>query len=208
VQPIDVPSMGCELSIVVHTHGVNCVVQLLDGRLCSGSDYKKLEVWNKYTGACELSLETEDCVRSIAQLRDGRVCAGDSNGDIQIWNLNTRLCEMTLDEYGYNINAVVIIDGSKICSCSHDTTIKVWNSDTWECVRTFIGHENLVNFIVLLDGRICSLSYDGILKIWNTDTGVCDLGSHVSDERLGRVLQLHDGRLLIPSSDEVFLIGA
>jgi WD40 repeat protein len=47
---------------------------LLDGRLCSGSDDKRLKVWSKDSGACELSVDTEECVRCIALLSDGSVC--------------------------------------------------------------------------------------------------------------------------------------
>jgi WD40 repeat protein len=206
----NIKSGQCELSIEEHTNDVNCVIQLLDGRLCTGSYDRTLKVWCKDSGACDLSVDTGECVRCVAQLRDGRVSTGDDAGDIKVWNLNTRLCEITLNEPGYSITAMVIIDESRICSCFGDSTIKVWNIDTGACERTLVGHQMCVNHIVLLlDGRVCSASDDGALKIWNTDTGVCDLSSHVCDDGLYRVLQLHDGRLLSSDyNEEVFIIGA
>jgi WD40 repeat protein len=42
----------------VDVDDVTCVLQLKDGRLCSGSKDHTIKVWNKGTGVCELSIDT------------------------------------------------------------------------------------------------------------------------------------------------------
>ena len=36
-----------------------CLIQLMDGRLCSGSGDKTIKVWNKNAGICELSIDID-----------------------------------------------------------------------------------------------------------------------------------------------------
>jgi hypothetical protein len=50
---------------------VICVMEVLDGRLCRGSDAEALKVWNKYTGVCALTIEIGDSICAV-QMTDGR----------------------------------------------------------------------------------------------------------------------------------------
>jgi WD40 repeat protein len=204
----NIESGQCELTIHGHTDFVNCVTQLMDGRLCSGSWDRTIKIWNIDTGACELTIDTGICTVSIAQLRDGRICNVETNRIINIWNIATGVCEMTLDEHTEILCAIIVIDELRICSCSDDKKIKVWNISTGACERTLKGHTNTVtDMVLLLDGRICSVSYDGSAKIWNMDTGVCDLTVKVS-ARLHKIVQLHDGRLVLASDVSLaYIIG-
>jgi hypothetical protein len=55
--------------------------------------------------------------------------------------------------------------------------------------------------VLLLDGRLCSVSDDRNVKVWRLETGVCDLTTHATAGLLYRVVQLHDGRLVVSGSD-------
>jgi WD40 repeat protein len=62
--------------------------------------------------------------------------------------------------------------------------------------------------VLLSDRRICSVSNDGSLKIWNIETGVSDLTVEISNSALHRVIQLHDGRLVVSTTiSDVYIIG-
>jgi WD40 repeat protein len=189
---------------IEHTNHIFCVIQLIDGRLCSGSNDMTIKIWSKDTGACELTINADDWPTRIAQLRDGRICSGGSSGIIKIWNIFTGVCEMTLNGHTYSVWALVVIDELRICSCSDDKFIKIWNRSSGVCERTLEGHTGRVlDMALLLDGRLCSVYSDGIVKIWTIETGVCDLSVIIAGSYLGRVIQLHDGRLVVSDSRRV-----
>jgi WD40 repeat protein len=203
----NIESGQCELTIQGHTDYVNCIKQLMDGRLCSGSWDSTIKLWNKDTGVCELTIDTGNTPFDIFQVRDGRICSGDAKGSIKIWNIATVVCDMTLNGHTGHINALLGIDELRICSCSSDTTIKVWNISSGVCERTLEGHTDIVGeMILVLNGRLCSLyNSDGSLKIWNMETEVFDRTTHVSNI-VGKVVQLHDGRLVVSDIHRVVTI--
>jgi WD domain, G-beta repeat/BTB/POZ domain len=195
----NIDSGQCELIIHGHTHHVYCVIQLMDGRLCSGSEDNTIKLWNKDTGSCELTIVTNYFLLSMAQLRDGRICSGDIHGNVNIWNIATGVCDMTLNEHASVIFAITVIDEVRVCGGSGINTIKICNISTGVCEKTLFGYSDCVRDVILLeDGRICSITDGtyGILKIWNIETGVCDLTVRVG-YRASKVVQLHDGRLLL-----------
>jgi WD40 repeat protein len=57
----DIKSGLCDLTINGLTSGVYCIIQLLDGRLCSSSGDRTIKLWNKVTGVCELTINSNGC---------------------------------------------------------------------------------------------------------------------------------------------------
>jgi WD40 repeat protein len=116
---------------------------------------------------------------------------------------------MTPSGHTGTIRALVAIDGLRIWSCSSDKTIKLWNVSSGVCKRTLEGHTDwVVDILLLLDERLCSISYDSILKIWNIETGACELTAHVGNLSFSRVIQLHDGLLVVSDGcGVIFIIG-
>jgi WD40 repeat protein len=86
----------------------------------------------------------------------------------------------------------------------------MWNTSNGVCERTLEGHTDYIkNMILLSDGRICSVSYDGSFKILNLETGVCDLTVQICNSALYKVVQLHDGRLVVCNDkNKAYIIGA
>jgi WD40 repeat protein len=191
----NIGSGQCELCIEGYS-----VIQLLDGRLCSRSQDETVKIWNKDSGVCELSIHTGNNVYFLAQLRNGSIC-GSHSGGINVWSIATGVCEMTLSGHNRGWSQVVVIDEQRICVCL-DSIMEVWNVSTCVYERTLAGHTNYVmDLILLLDGRICSVSYDGTARIWDTGTGACELSVHVSIGFPCKVVQLHDGRLVVSDCD-------
>jgi WD40 repeat protein len=147
-----------------------------------------------------LSIEAGRIDTSIVQLRDGRRCRGDTVEDIKIWNIFTGVCELTLSGHTDIMRVIVVIDELRICSCSRDKTIKVCDVSSGVCARSLEGHIDMVNDMVLLsDERICSITYDSCIMPWNVETGVCELSirTPVNHNNTYRIVQLHDGRIII-----------
>jgi WD40 repeat protein len=199
----------CDMSIDGHddlTH----VIQLIDGRLCSGSHYSTIMIWSKDNGACELIINSGIHIYSLVQLRDGRICTGHY-GYIRVWSKDSGVCEMTFEGHICCVTVIVVIDELRICSCSDYTKIKILNVSTGVCERTLEGHTDCVmDMVLLLDRKLCSVSYDGNMRIWSIETGVCEISTQVSSSSkiLRKVVQLHDGRLVVSDSDKsVYIIG-
>jgi WD40 repeat protein len=205
----NIESCQCELTIEGHTSYVYCIIQLIDGRLCSGSDDATIKIWNKDTGVCLLIIEVESTPYCLVQLKDGRICSGVSKWTIKIWNISTGVCEMTIVGLRYSTSSIVVIDDSRICACT-GKEIKIWNINSGICERTLEGHKDHINRILLLeDGRICSVGLEPIVKLWNIETGVCELSVAIdTPHHLDRVVQLHDGRLVVSDySQTIFIVG-
>jgi WD40 repeat protein len=115
---------------------------------------------------------------------------------------------MTLKGHTRGVTEIVIVAELSICSCSRDGKIIVWNINTGICERTIEGQKMMNNIALLLDGRICSVSSDGFAKIWNIDTGVCEHAILFVDHIPVKVVQLHDGRLVVSDREKaVTIIG-
>ena len=70
-----------------HTGAVRSLVELFDGRLCSGSEDNTIRLWSIEDGVCEQILTGHtSAVYSVLQLKDGRFCSASYFGIIKIWS--------------------------------------------------------------------------------------------------------------------------
>ena len=188
------PGAQCVATLRGHTHWINCVTLLPDGRFVSGSPDKTLKIWDpsKEPGAqCVATLRGHtDGINCILLLPDGRFVSGSSDGTLKIWDPskdrdrqhNVSLpcrgtlkpgaqCVFTLQ--GIEICCVTLLPDGRFVSGSFDNTLKIWDPSmepghnvSLPCGGTLTG----INCILLLpDGRFVSFSSDDTLKIWDPD---------------------------------------
>ena len=74
----------CVKTLNGHTHWVNSVVELPDGRIASGSDDKTVRVWDINTGQCEVLTGHTDRVGSLLQVNDVFI-SGSSDKSMKVW---------------------------------------------------------------------------------------------------------------------------
>lgn len=69
-----------------HLYAINCLVELIDGRLASGSNDKAICVWDLDGKQCNFKLVGhEGAVRSLIQLANAKIVSGSSDETIRIW---------------------------------------------------------------------------------------------------------------------------
>jgi hypothetical protein len=70
-----------------HFYIVLSVIQLSDGRLCSGSNDETIKIWNLTSGYCEQTLTGHSSIfYSIVQLSDGRLIANQPSRSVKSRN--------------------------------------------------------------------------------------------------------------------------
>jgi WD40 repeat protein len=218
---------GKSFTLNGHTHSVDTIGILSDGRIVSGSRDKTLKIWNLQTGQrsnpegnCDVTFsDNSTWINSIAILPNDRIVSGTYNGIIKVWNAKTEQCEMTFksDERTYlisvkeNINfdeeTTNDLNKPRIISISYnalnnDDIYEIWNMQTGKCDVTYIGQFNLtVCFSVLPDGRVIVKTRNEEVAIWDPEKEKLDTYITERSNDITCVAQLHDGRTVTGSSD-------
>lgn len=77
----------CKGSLQGHKGPVYCLLQLLDGRVASGSSDWTIKIWNIKDKSCiQTLLGHKSTIFSLAQFNDGRLISGEADKLIYIWN--------------------------------------------------------------------------------------------------------------------------
>ena len=80
-------SFGPPMWIAGHKGTVQCVAQLADGRIVTGSTDASLRVWDSESGDCTLELTGHtNGVFCVAQLADGRIVSGSTDKSLRVWS--------------------------------------------------------------------------------------------------------------------------
>ena len=99
---INVPEGEIMMTLEGHTSYVNCMIQLTDGRLVSGSDDNTLKIWDTISGSCLMTLEGHtNSVFCVTQLTYGRLVSSSIDNTLRIWDTISGSCLMTLEGHNY-----------------------------------------------------------------------------------------------------------
>jgi WD40 repeat protein len=95
------------------------VIQLSDGRVCSGSSDKTIRIWHTATDASKSDLTGHtDSVYSLIQLSNGRLCSGSGDKTIRICNTASGACESVLTGHTVGVIRVIQLPDGRVCRCS------------------------------------------------------------------------------------------
>ena len=160
-----------------HTNWVNCVAELRDGRVVSGSDDRTLRVWDAAAGQCLQTLEGHSApINCVAELRDGRVVSGSSelfgkDYTLRVWDAATGQCLQTLEGHTSNNTCVAELRDGRVVSGSWDSTLRVWDPNTGKQLDTFESTE--VN-VSQMDFSEAILTEDPAVLLWRNGATIPD----------------------------------
>lgn len=160
-----------------HTSKVNCVKNLHDGTLASGSDDKSIIIWNMtrpITKLAQINAAHSDRVISMEMLPNGYLVSG-SKGVIKIWNTKTQANINTITLTSYNtadIRCLAVVNSTHmVAGTQKDGTngfILIFDMTSYTLKTFFSYHTDDVNvFKVLASGLLVSGSSDSSVRVWN-----------------------------------------
>ena len=159
--------------------GVDCMDQLPDGNLITGSQDKEIKIWQTNDGRYVRNLTGHTgIITCLKVLYDNdRVASGSSDKSIRIWNHTSGKCLRTInDAHSGSIVAFEVVHEhtNELLSCSTDKTIRKWNLLSGNCVQLFEEHANAISSIrISFAGHLYSCSLDNSVKKWDLATGKC-----------------------------------
>jgi WD40 repeat protein len=166
----------------------DCVIELSNGRIASGTVKGTVNIWNINNGTCERTLKGHTAgVLVVLKLDDDRLASASRDGAIKIWNINSGTCERTLSEYRGAILSMIKLPDGRLVSGSKDGSIKIWSPAELKAIQSSVhegnfrahcriklrGHTGYIkcvswNHVV---NKIASGSQDYAIKIWDGKTG-------------------------------------
>ena len=69
-----------------HEGEIYCLIELLDGRIASGSSDWSIKIWDVKNKICVQTLIGPNTILSLTQLNDGRLISGCADKSIYLWN--------------------------------------------------------------------------------------------------------------------------
>ena len=194
----DALGVECIAELEGHTSYVNCLVELNDSSVASGSHDCSIRVW-------KIEKDSFTCMFTIQQAHSQYVhslCVYPANGDliscsfdktIKLWRKSNEgneetvfeapplECVKTLRGHKGPVYSVYALKDGRIASAGHDHTIKVWNVDVAEAedmsTCTLEGHSHYCWGVTQLpnSGNLASASFDKTVRIWELEdnSGKC-----------------------------------
>lgn len=178
---------------VGHHKTVFSIIQLSDGRLCTGSLDKTIKIWNLMTGAVEKTfVGHEDAVTWLVELPDKTICSASVDRTVKIWELNGEVKD-SIVMHTATIKCVLLLKNGWLC-CAAEELIKLYNLQLHQFEKTLEGHSLDVNAVIQLeDARIVSGSSDKFIRVWNIENG--DHDAYKAPTTVLALVELRNGKL-------------
>jgi WD40 repeat protein len=162
---------------VAHDEDVTALCVLHDDRLCSGSTYGSVKIWNITTYTCEAELNGHtDGVVSIVEIGYRRIFTASWDTTIRAWDSRTGECQATMRGHQGSVTSIFQRSPTLLCSASYDGEIRLWNISTFLCEKVipFSNEQSkgVASLEQLPNGNVACLSYNWTIAIWDIDAGI------------------------------------
>ena len=157
-----------------HSHMVWSVAYLTGGQqVASGSQDKRVVMWNAETGRIWRELRTGLEIRAIACSPQGRVMAvggmDQENSTLQFWDYaGERLLAVKPSPQG-PCSCVAFSRNGHLLASGNGSHIMLWNPETFELLGTLTGHGFQVTSLAFFadSGILASGSLDQTMRLWD-----------------------------------------
>ena len=199
-----------------HSSFVYCLCILKDGRLVSGSDDKRIIIYNKNKFKPDLIIkEHNSYICCLIQLSSGELvsCSGDKT--IKIFNINGNKYKVlqTLIYHTNTVCKIVELNNKTLCSCSYDSSIIFYQRNNGKYIKDYQITTNgyCSSIIQTKDSEICyseykdsSLCFYDILKRKN----IAKISSINKDNGIREwFIMIKKDLLLIPGNNQLSIIN-
>jgi WD40 repeat protein len=198
----------CPLTLVGHSERVKSIaINNRETILVSGSDDKKIKIWDIESGNLLQTLEGHsNWITAVSLSADNEILvSGSADKKVIVWNLITGEKQKTLTGHSDWVTAAVISPNRHIiASSSNDKKIQIWHPKTGKLLRTIKDNTEYIRALTTdANGQVLvSSGSDKIIKLWNLSNGALSksLAGHSSFVRTLALSQ--DGTILVSGSDD------
>jgi len=118
-------------------------------KIVTGSQDKKIKIWNRNTGECERVMEEHiACVSDVA-IHGNDLYSASCDTTIQRWQLPTGTRIKKLGEQGRKIMHFGLIQDSLLPALSNDNTIEIWDLQLQQVVKSINTPKKTTSFCFL-----------------------------------------------------------
>jgi len=182
-----------------HTGRITCVTNLPNGNIITGSEDKKIKIWNAESGNCIKTLSGhKNYILCLNVLLDGRIISGSLDKTLKIWNPITGNCDYTSTKRGYSltesgyywINRIDVTNNGIIFVFLHSNhcagRIETFNSETYNYEHHVYDTNNSTsndNYVVVPStGKIMIYSNVGTFSVHDHDSNTIYVLTHNFNE--------------------------
>ena len=201
------PEITCLATLKSHISSIDCIVQLYDGRIATGSSDGSVKIWNQndYSLIKTLDLEREenDPIYSIHQMTNNYLIYGTEGGNFCIWDINSYQIITTIENcHLKSVWGFMNAGKNKIVSISEDETFKIWNINNFKLIKSININEGMIlSEWTAKDGSLITGCENGKILIWDMNDYSCfkELKGHNSG--VDYIIQLSDYRIVSGAQD-------
>jgi WD40 repeat protein len=204
----DASKYSCSKVIQGHTNSIFTLLQLLDGRLLSGSGDNTIRLWdiNDEFNLLKTLTGHVNYVNSLIQLKSGKVASGSADHTIRVWDtFNDFKCIKIIKVHNGPVKSLLQLHEGSIVSGSDDKTIRVYDPESgFTCIKILTGHTDKVNCLTQLkNGCIISGSTDSTIRIWDPELDYeCVKILQQHSYWVSCIIQLSDNKIASCSGDK------
>ena len=195
----------CIKTLIGHSEKVVSLMELLSGKLLSGSYDHTIRIWNFKNNEPERIIKEKGKVFCFLEFEENKILCGTSENCINLWDISSEDNGFIYSFIGHNlwINSLVKCNNNFFASCSNDANIKVWDYYNRVCKSTLKGHVDCVlTLIKLKNNNLCSGSADLTIRIWDWENCECLVILKGHENWVKCVLELNNGIIISGSDDK------
>ena len=204
--------------LIGHRQMINCIIELNDGRLLTGSSDYKMKFWEEQGGKFIETLTISELTGDILclyELKDLRIISTLKNsGAMKVWskkkNVESYELTITLSEHKSSVTSIIQLPDERLITGSKDKTILIWeiSENTFKCIQNLTHHTGGIYSLCQLTGvRFASGSEDKTICIWEEDKGTFKNVNTLKDHKTRvRAMAITNQAFFITGGDKIIIV--